>query len=557
MTKKIAIVTSLIGAYDNKLLEIRHDDRFDFICYTNLRLKSKTWDIRYVDSLAVPFNNAKSSYYYKWNPHKYLDHEKYDTMIWVDSSVVQFNINGLNMFLNKHVENNTALYIEKHPSRNSLVDELNANCYLNKDDINTMKSQVQNYFNMGYDDSDTVMVETGFSIRQYKDEKLIEFSEMIWNEMFPNGKTKRDQLVFDYCMWKTQFKSISYFTFRQKCDVLMFQDHPNRADYKEKIALIGPWLGEDKYEGVWVDHVAKYVFNTPLDKIIVGCRPNREYMYDIINPDRFILSDPIGEKYGNTIDGKVPTFNITNTENKSVTSISPTNDWFKPNKYVVFKQKKDEGVMKVNVYYNYYIDNFPERQKELSYCLEQLISNRNIDNIFLLCDQYYDVSFDKCVQINVGYRPTYSDIFNIINSVTYDNDINVIINSDCFFDDDSAILMKIFMGNDDCWAVSRHELIDVNDKNCELISYSVGSQDAWIIKGKAKQLNFSDFTMGRAGCDNRIAYEFRQAGYNISNPANDIIIYHYHNTNIRHYASADRVPEPYITLDVCNIKKGE
>ena len=159
MTKKIAVVTSLIGAYDSQLLEFGYDrDKYDFICYTNMnRLQSETWDIRYVEELPVPNNNAKSSYYYKWNPHKYLDHSKYDTMVWVDSSFTRINMVGFDELLDRFHESKKSIFIEKHPSRSSLMEELQANIHFCKDDESAMRVQVERYFKDGYNDNLTTL----------------------------------------------------------------------------------------------------------------------------------------------------------------------------------------------------------------------------------------------------------------------------------------------------------------------------------------------------------------------------------------------------------------
>lgn len=330
MTKKIAVVTALIGAYDSSLLDFEFDNtKYDFICYTNMkRLKSDTWEIRYVDELEVPDNNAKSSYYYKWNPHKYLDHDVYDTMIWVDSSFVAINMEKLDWLVGKFRRDGKSMFIEKHPSRNSLRAELEANVRLNKDDVDVMRNHVDRIFNEGYQDRYTVMVETGLSIRNYKNSDLISFSEAIWDELKPEGNTKRDQLVYDYCMWKTSFKDYSLFTFNEKSQVIRFVDHPNRPAHRNKVLLVGPWFGEERYEEGWVKCVEEYLAKHPVDEVIVGCRPNRESLYASIEPDRFSINDPIGKVVGNTINGDVPRFNVASTSNKEIITIDSSYNGF-------------------------------------------------------------------------------------------------------------------------------------------------------------------------------------------------------------------------------------
>ena len=330
MAKKIAIVTALIGAYDATLPNFKYDsDKYDVICYTNMkRLKSSTWDIRVVDELVVEGDNAKSSYYYKWNPHKYLNHDDYDTMVWVDCSFDMFNVDTLQEFIDRLEESDNSLYIEKHPLRSTLADELHANSSLEKDDVDVMRAQVERYFKEGYPESYTIMVETGLSIRKYKDEKLIEFSESIWDEMVPDGNTKRDQLVFDYCMWKHDFKdNVMLFTYDEKCTVVLFKNHPNRPEHKTKCLVVGPWFGDFRYEKEWVKYVRAHLEKTPVDMVVVGCRTGREDLYGDL-ADKFIVSNPEGDVNGNLLDGKVPRFDIKSTDDKQIIRLSPSNTIF-------------------------------------------------------------------------------------------------------------------------------------------------------------------------------------------------------------------------------------
>lgn len=327
MSKKIAIVTSLIGAYDASLLEFEYDrSKYDFICYTNMkRLKSDTWDIRYVEELQVPGDNAKSSYYYKWQPHKYLSDE-YDEMVWVDSSFTQINMDEMDIMVQEFRDSEKALYIEKHPSSDTLMAELSLNVQLNKDDIDAMKNQVQRYFDNGYREDYSRMVETGISFRKINDKGLQSVSDTIWNEIVPEGNTKRDQLIYDYAVWTNDFQSYAFFTFQRKLRTIVFQDHPNRSSHKDKVLLVGPWFGEDEYEEEWVEAVYRYLSTHPVDDVIIGCRPGREHLYDVLDPDRVIATNPDGGRYRNLLDGRAPRFNITGgSTDKDIVTLTTDN----------------------------------------------------------------------------------------------------------------------------------------------------------------------------------------------------------------------------------------
>ena len=70
-------------------------------------------------------------------------------------------------------------------------------------------------------------------------------------------------------------------------------------------------------------------------------------------------------------------------------------------------------------------------------------------------------------------------------------------------------------------------------------------QDSWIWIGKIKELDFTDFYLGKNGCDNRIAWEIKNKGYNLINPCTTIKSYHYHDSNFRTYLQEKAIPSPY------------
>jgi len=64
------------------------------------------------------------------------------------------------------------------------------------------------------------------------------------------------------------------------------------------------------------------------------------------------------------------------------------------------------------------------------------------------------------------------------------------------------------------------------------------------------QIEGADFTLGIAGCDNKIAHLLNKH-YTLKNPSLSIKTYHLHNTNIRNYINfshVERLPPPYFTI---------
>jgi len=185
----------------------------------------------------------------------------------------------------------------------------------------------------------------------------------------------------------------------------------------------------------------------------------------------------------------------------------------------------------IRLFYNYYEDKHPLRKMEIDMCLQKNLANKFINTII----------------IESASKPTYEFFFQQINKVTGPDDINIICNSDIFFDE--TIVLAEGLKHKQLYALSRWEW-----KHPLHITHfdRPDSQDTWIVKGKVENV-FGGFTLGIRGCDNRIAYEFHKAGYAVSNPSKSIKTYHVHNSGIRNYTMADVVPEPYLTIPTSSL----
>lgn len=181
------------------------------------------------------------------------------------------------------------------------------------------------------------------------------------------------------------------------------------------------------------------------------------------------------------------------------------------------------------LFYNYYEDKNLNRKLEIDYCLYKNLQNKNINTVVIESQKHL----------------TFDYFFNLINKITNDEDINIICNSDIYLDDTIILTEKI--KENECYALSRW---DVHPNGTPIFFDRRDSQDTWIFKGKVKKV-IADFTLGKRGCDNRLAYELRRAGYRVTNPSKTIKTYHVHNSNIRSYSFTDAVPEPYDTIDTC------
>lgn len=215
-------------------------------------------------------------------------------------------------------------------------------------------------------------------------------------------------------------------------------------------------------------------------------------------------------------------------------------------------EKNKYNLRMVNLFTSYYKANNIHRQSELSRCLKNNIQNELINKIYLLIDDeslIKDMLSDKIIIVKTdgNFRHNFSYYFDLINKHSQEEDINIICNSDIFFDESLSICNS--MRSQDSMALSRWEVNRRLIKNQVQVQRHGDSQDAWIFRGSVRKIGFSDFPIGMLGCDNRIAHEIKQAGYNISNPSKTIKCWHLHNTG-RVGTVQITVPPPYLPLPV-------
>jgi hypothetical protein len=185
----------------------------------------------------------------------------------------------------------------------------------------------------------------------------------------------------------------------------------------------------------------------------------------------------------------------------------------------------------INLYYNYFKHPNPERAKEIDFCKEKNLQNKLL-NVIL---------------INHQDRPTFDFYFKKINETTGPDDINIICNSDIFFDD--TISLTSNMPHNTAYALCRWNYISPSQVKFYDKAYS---QDVWIFKGPIKNIN-ANFHLGYPRCDQRIAHEIRKAGYLLYGPSRQIKAYHVHNVKIWNYSAKNIIQGPGEHVLITNI----
>lgn len=221
----------------------------------------------------------------------------------------------------------------------------------------------------------------------------------------------------------------------------------------------------------------------------------------------------------------------------------------------------------INLFTEFYVDKKPERAAELITCLKRNLANTFTQLcIYIEAANYLEV-FEVFKKENIQHesnnlmicvsqgRPTFDLVFSMMQLPMYSDGINIFANSDIYFEplDKYDVHFEYLEQEPNvCFALSRW---DVYPNGNAAHFERADSQDTWVFNGypNLESEPFLEFTAGTAGCDNRVAHELKQAGYNVLNPSKTFVTYHLHNSNVRNYIDEngqvkDRVPPPYLLV---------
>ncbi|HZP67325.1 MAG TPA: glycosyltransferase domain-containing protein [Rudaea sp.] len=188
---RIAVYTSIVGAYDTLKLPRVVDPRCDYFCFTDHDISwQNVWTRReIVWRHADPVRTAR---HVKHNPHLYFpDHE---WSIWLDANL-ELAASPLALV----PEGDWQIALWSHPYRDCLYAEA-AQCILEKkDDPTTIRAQIERYRQAGMPEH-VGLHECCTLVRRHNDPALVAFAHAWWDEI--ERGSRRDQLSFDFAAWK-------------------------------------------------------------------------------------------------------------------------------------------------------------------------------------------------------------------------------------------------------------------------------------------------------------------------------------------------------------------
>ena len=204
MENKKVIYTAIFGGYDNLTEPSFIPDGWDFVCFTDSDIKSDVWDVRKVKPLYE--DSTRNARKHKVLPHRFLP--EYDISVWVDGNILIRN--NLNELVDNYLQDCNVAMMNHNKNvldpRDCIYEEAQTILYFGqknnnyKDNPNLIISQIEKYKNENYPQKNGLAV-TMEVLRRHNEKDVIDTMNLWWDEI--KYGSKRDQLSFNYCAWKT------------------------------------------------------------------------------------------------------------------------------------------------------------------------------------------------------------------------------------------------------------------------------------------------------------------------------------------------------------------
>lgn len=280
---KIACYTAIFGNCDGLLTPINGDrliKEADFFCFTdNPLLQSDFFKIILVDRKFT--DTTRENRYYKLLPHLILPNE-YDFTLYIDGNIILKSKSLIEEFENIFSDNAKQIALLAHPFRNCLYEEGIACIESNKDNADIINSQLTSYRKEGYPAKNGLIA--GTIIFRKASPEVNKLGEAWWEQL--KKGSKRDQLSFNYVIWKTNFQGLSILPWKWE------ENHFYRKIDHQKPTFSNIFFMRD------IDNEAGYIPSRIKEPIAwVGHIPFAFYLVDKLKPTTIV---ELGSHTGNT-----------------------------------------------------------------------------------------------------------------------------------------------------------------------------------------------------------------------------------------------------------------
>jgi len=204
---KKLVFTTLFGNYDN-IQSIKQENGYDYFMFTDKKIENKTtnWIILNVEK-NLNFSNKREAIkrqrFYKAHPHLFF--KNYDLSIYIDAT---FKIKGnLDDFLLRIFTPNFSIYILEHPFITTINNEFKAVLHFKKETLDVINPIKERYKKEKFPDVNG-HAETCLIVRIHNELNCINFMENWFYQI--KHYSHRDQLSFNYILWKNRNKNVKY-----------------------------------------------------------------------------------------------------------------------------------------------------------------------------------------------------------------------------------------------------------------------------------------------------------------------------------------------------------
>lgn len=196
---RTVVYTCITGGYEKLVAPVKTPG-FDYICFTdNPSLEPNGWEIRPMPEGLEGLTKVKQQRMVKVLPHKYLP--DYDISIWVDGSIKIKK--DLREFLKTFIYSGYSIFIPTHPTRSCIYKECEVVKKIKKDTTDLPDKQMKKYKAEGFPEK-YGLVQSNIMVRWHNDEDCKKVMEVWAAEI--REFSHRDQLSFNYALWKTKAK---------------------------------------------------------------------------------------------------------------------------------------------------------------------------------------------------------------------------------------------------------------------------------------------------------------------------------------------------------------
>jgi len=240
MNNSIVVYTAIFGNYSGLIPQPKLRN-IDFVCYTDQDIDSPSWKIVKVDP-PVPNDNTRSNRWYKLLPHRHLP-ANYEVSVYIDANIwILKNIDDL--VKRKMAISKMACFDHNQnigDKRNCIYKEYEALIRygeekgVNKDDPKTMKKQIDRFRAEGFPEN-YGLITAPILIRKHFDKTLVKVMESWWDIVA--HESRRDQLSFNYVVWKLNFKDYTTIAGHVRRGNPWFYTISHRNNYKFKMFKI-------------------------------------------------------------------------------------------------------------------------------------------------------------------------------------------------------------------------------------------------------------------------------------------------------------------------------